>query len=259
MCHGVCDTETYVGVCHGGYILCKCHALTSIRIVLYGLTKVLGDELDSLEIEYIGELPCTLGGVTLDGVCQRIHTGRSGEALRHGGHHIRINDGDIRDIVCIDADELSLLLNIGDNVVDGGLCTGTTGCRNGDGEYSTMLGRCNTLKGTDICELRVVDDDTDALTGIHGRTTTDGDHAVCTAGLVRLYTVLDVLDGWVRLDVIIQEEVNVVLLQKIGYLGCYAELYEVRIGCNESLMIASCLDETRDLLDCTMSMIGNTI
>ena len=122
-----------------------------------------------------------------------------------------------------------------------------------------MLVRCNALEGTDICELRVVDDDTDALTGIHGRTTTDGDHAVSAAGLVRLYTVLDVLDGWVRLDVIIQEEVNAVLLQKISYLGCYAELYEVRIGCNESLMIASCFDETRDLLDCTMSMIRNTI
>ena len=170
-----------------------------------------------------------------------------------------INDGDIRDIVCIDADELSLLLNVGYNVVDGRLCAGTTGCRNGDGEDGTMLGRCDTLERTDICKLRVVDDDTDALTGIHGRATTDGDHAVCAAGLVRLYTVLDVLDGWVRLDVIIQEEVDAVLLQKIRHLGCHAELYEVRIGCNESLMIASCLDETRDLLDCTMSMIRNTI
>ena len=129
----------------------------------------------------------------------------------------------------------------------------------GDGEDSMLLGGCDTFQRADIRELRVVDDDADSLCGVHGRAAADGDHAVCTAVLKSLNAVLNILNGRVRLDVIIQEEIDTVLFQKIRYLAGHTKLHEIRIGCNEDLFVISCLDQSGNLLDCAMSMIRNSI
>ncbi len=96
-----------------------------------------------------------LGDVAFDCVSQSVHTGGSGQALRHGGHHIRVNDCDDRDIVGSTHTNLRFLLYVGDNVVDGNLCSGTCCSRNGDDRYARFLGRCDALKASDILKLRV--------------------------------------------------------------------------------------------------------
>ena len=259
VCHGVCDAEADVGICHSGDILSKRHALASVGVILNSLAKILRNQLDRFKIQNVCKLPGTLGGVAFNRVGQSIHSGGGSEALRHGGHHIRVDDSDIRDVVCIHTDKFPLLLNIGYDIVDGGLCTGAAGCRYSDGKYRAMLRRSNTLEGTDVCKLRVIDDNADALAGIHGGAAADGDHAVGTAVLKSLNAVLNILNGRVRLDVIIQEEIDTVLLQKIRYLAGYTKLHKIRIGCNEDLLVISCLDQSGNLLDCAMSMIRNSI
>ncbi len=71
--------------------------------------------------------------------------------------------------------------------------------------------------------------------------------------------MLDVLDGGVGLDVGIEGVGNSVLFQKICDIGCDTELDKVGIGCDEGLLEASCLDETGDLLDGAVAVIGNAV
>ena len=63
-------------------------------------------------MEHVGELPGALGGVALDGVGQSVHTGGSGQAGGHGGHHVGVDDGDLGGVVGVDAHELADLLGV---------------------------------------------------------------------------------------------------------------------------------------------------
>ena len=81
-----------------------------------------------------------LGDVALDSVGQGVHAGSGGQTLGHAGHHIGVNDCDLGDVVGVNADELALLLDIGDNIVDGDLGSGTGGGGHGDGKDRVLLG-----------------------------------------------------------------------------------------------------------------------
>ena len=122
---------------------------------------------DGLQVQAVGQSPGSLGGVAFDGVGQSVHAGGSGQALGHGGHHVGVNNGDIGNIINVDADELTLALHVGDNVVDGSFGSGAGGGGNSDGEDGGVLGRSNAFQRTDICKLGVIDDDADVLSGIH--------------------------------------------------------------------------------------------
>ena len=90
MCHGMSDTETYVGESHTGNVLTQSHAFTTFLSISYCATQGLGNDLDCLQVEHIGHLPGCLGGVTFDCMGQCIHTGGSGQTLRHRRHHLGI-------------------------------------------------------------------------------------------------------------------------------------------------------------------------
>ena len=42
------------------------------------IAEICGDELDGLQVEHVGHLPGSLGGVALDGVNKGIHAGGGG-------------------------------------------------------------------------------------------------------------------------------------------------------------------------------------
>ena len=259
VCHGMCDSETDIRVSHRRHILSKRHTLAAVRIICDSLAQVLADQLDRLEVETVGQLPCCGCCIAFNCMCQSIHTCGSRKASRHGGHHIRVDDCDIRDVVRVYADELSLSLNISYNVVDRRLSTCSARCRDSDREDRALLCRSYALKRADIREFRVVDDDADALACIHGRTAADRDHHVSARLLKCLNAVLNVLDRRIRLDIGIQRVLDAVLLEKIRNIRRNAELYKIRIGSHESFLKASRLDEARDLLDCAVSVIGNSV
>ena len=89
-------------------------------------------------MEHIGDGAVALGDVALDGVGQSVHAGGGSQTLGHGGHHIGVNHSDLGDVVGIDADELALLFDIGDDVVDGDFSGSTGGGGDSDGKDGVL-------------------------------------------------------------------------------------------------------------------------
>ena len=87
-----------------------------------------------------------LGDVALNGVGQGVHAGSCGQALGHAGHHIGVDNGDLGDVVGVHADELALLLDIGDDVVDRDLGSGAGGGGHRNGEHGVLLGGGNASR-----------------------------------------------------------------------------------------------------------------
>ena len=259
MCNGVCNTQANIGECHAGNKLAKCHALTAVRFIGNCTPEALADQTDSFQIQAVRQSPCTLGGIAFDGVCQGIHTGGSSQALGHSGHHFGINDGNVRNIIDIDADELTLPLHIGNNIVDGSFRSGTGGSRNGDGVDSTVLGRSNAFQRTDVSKLRVINNDTDGLTGIHGRTTAHGDHIVCSGSLVSGNTGLNILNSGIRLNIGIKLICHAGSIQNIRNLLGNTELQQIRIGCNKCFLVTLSSNQAGDFLDGTFTVVRNCV
>ncbi len=200
-----------------------------------------------------------LGDVALDSVCQSVHAGGGGQALGHGGHHIGIDHSDLGDIVGIHADELALLLHIGDDVIDGDLGSSAGGGGNSDGEHSVLLGGSNAFQRADIRKLGVIDDDADGLCGIHGGAAADGHDAVSFSSLESGHAVLHVGDGGVGLDLTVNSVGKVCSIQQIGDLLGDAELDQVGIGADECLLVAAGGQFGNDVLNGTVAMVGDGI
>ena len=262
--HGVVDAQADVGEAHAGDILAKSHALAAgAGLTGLGLgdrvAQVLADQLNSLKVEHVGELPSALGGVALDGVGQSVHASRGGQAGGHGSHHIGVDDGDLGGVVGVDAHELADLLGVGDDVVDGHLGGGTGGRRHSDGEHGVVLSGSNALETADIGELGVVDDDADSLGSVHGGTATDGHDSVSLGGLEGLDAVLDVLDGGVGLDLGVKAPSDAGGVELVGHLGGNAKLDQIRVGADEDLLVAATLELAGDLLDGAGTMIRDGV
>ena len=258
------DAQANIGEAHAGDILAKGHALAAGAGLAGlglgdGVTQVLADQLNSLKVEHVRELPSTLGGVALDGVGQSVHTSGSGQAGGHGSHHVRIDDGNLGGVVGVDAHELADLLGVGDDVVDGHLGGGTGGRRHSDGEHGVVLSGSNALEAADIGELRVVDDDADSLGGVHGGATTNGHDSVSLGGLEGLDAVLDVLDGGVGLNLGVEAPSDAGGVELVGHLSGNAELDQIGVGADEDLLVATTLELAGDLLDGAGTMVRNGV
>ena len=200
-----------------------------------------------------------LGDVTLDGVGQSVHTGGGGQALGHGGHHIGIDHSDLGDIVGVHADELALLLHIGDDVVDGDLSRSTGGGGHGNGEHSVLLGGSHAFQRAHIRELGVVDDDADGLCGIHGGTAADGHDAVCLSSLEGCHAVLHIGDGGVGLDLAVNSVGEVCSIQQVGDFLGHAKLDQIGVRADKSLLVAAGGQLGNDVLNGTVAMVGNGV
>ena len=157
------------------------------------------------------------------------------------------------------ANHLSVLLYVGDNVVDGNLCGSTCRGGNSDNGGALILGGSNALKASNVCKLGVLDDDTDRLRGIHRGAATDGYKAVCTALLECFHAGLHVLDRGVGLNVAIKLVCDLCRIQNVGYLLGYRELNKIGVGAYKRLLEASCLDFGCDLLDRALAVIAGFV
>ena len=259
VCHGVHDAQTHVGEAHTGNVLAQSHALAALRGVLHSAAQALADQLDGFQMEHIGNDAMALGDVTLDGVGQRIHTGGGSQTLGHGGHHIGVDHSDFGDIVGIHADELALLLHIGNDIVDGDLSSSTGSGGHCDGEHRVLLGGGNAFQRAHVRKLGVIDDDADGLCGIHGGTAADGHDAVSLGSLESSHAVLYVGDGGVGLDLAINSVGKVCGIQQVGDLFGNAELDQVGVGADESLLVATGGQLGNDVLDSTVAVVGDGI
>ena len=200
-----------------------------------------------------------LGDVALNGVGQGVHASGGGQALGHAGHHIRVNDCDLGDVVGVNADELALLLDIGDNIVDGDLGSGAGCGGHGDGKDRMLLGGGYALKTADIGELRVVDDDADGLCGIHRGAAADGDDAVSLGSLKGGNAVLNILDGGVGLDLAVNSVGKTGGIQQVGDLLGDAELDQIGVRADKSLFVTAGGQLGNDILDRTVAVIRDRV
>ena len=159
----------------------------------------------------------------------------------------------------VNAYEFTFSFYVGDNVVDGNLCSSTGCSRNGDDRYTWIFGRCGALKASDILKLRVCDDDTDGFGGIHRRAAADGDQIVSAGCLESFYAVFYVFDGRVWLDIAVKLIVESVCGQNIGYFGSNVEFNQIRVRAYESFLEAVCLCFICDLGNSACSVIRGCI
>ena len=132
MSHGVNDSKSDVGESHACHILSKRHVGTAFWRILYSGPKRAGNDFNGFDVEHIGKFPCACGNVSFDGMSQGIHSGGGCQALWHAGHHIRVNDGNDRDVMGIYAYEFAALFYVGNDIVDGNLGSSAGSGRNRD-------------------------------------------------------------------------------------------------------------------------------
>ena len=210
-------------------------------------------------MEHIRNFPGCLCGIALDGVSQRIHTSCGGQSLWHGGHHIRVNNGNCRDIVGIHTDELPLFFHIGNDIVDGNFCGSAGCCGNSNGGNSVVLCRRNALQRTHIRKFRIGNDNADRLCGIHRRAAADGNNGIRSARLKSRYTLLHILDGGIGLDLRVNRVCNAGVVQNICHLCRHTEFQQIRVCCNKQVLIAVSFYFVDDFLNRTFSMIRNVV
>ena len=152
-------------------------------------------------MEHIRKLPCACCNVTLDRMCQSVHTCRCGQSLWHTGHHLRINKCNNRNIMWIHTYHLAVLLYICNNVIDRNLCSGTCCRRYSKNRHTLVFGIGNALQTAHICKFRILHNNTNTFGGIHRRTSTDRNNVISACCLTCCYTCLNILNRWVWLNI----------------------------------------------------------
>ena len=187
-------------------------------------------------MHHVRELPSALRDVALDGVNERIHAGRGAEFRRHRGDHVGIDDGNDQDVVRVGADEFAMALGVGDDVVDGDF--GRRAARRGDGDdrQRLVLRRRCAFEAADVSELGVRHDDRDGLARVDGRAAADRDKDVRACRLAGRDTFLHVLDGRVRLDLVIDFVGDAFFVQKLRHLRRDLELDEFLVRDDEHFL-----------------------
>ena len=122
-----------------------------------------------------------------------------------------------------------------------------------------LLGGGNALQRAHISKLGVVDDDADGLCSVHGGAAADGHDAISFCGLERSHAVLHVGDGGVGLDLAVHAVSETGSIQQVGDLLGDAELDQVRVRADESLLVAAGGQFRNDVLNGTVAMVGNGI
>ena len=119
-----------------------------------------------------------------------------------------------------------------------------------------ILRGSDTLKGQNIREFRVCDDDADGLGRVHGRAAADGDNGISAGSLEGSHPVLDILDRGVGLDLGVDAVSDARLVEKVRDFCRDTELDEVGIGADEDLREALTLSDAGNLLYGPLAMVG---
>ena len=159
----------------------------------------------------------------------------------------------------VHAHKFSLLLHVGDHIVDGHLSRSAGGGGHSDDGHAGVLGGGGSLQAPHIGELRVGDDDAHGLGRIHGGTSPDGHDVVRAGRLERRHARLHVLDGGVGFDVRIYLVGQSGVVQRRQHLAGDAETDQIRVGTDKCLAESSGLGLACDLLDRTGSVVGSFI
>ena len=212
VCHGVADTEEGIGeghTCHAG---CVCHLISGLDIgrLVKSSRQVLEDALHRLKSETIGIRCSHHGSVCLECMYENIESGCSGEAAWLCHHVVGIDDRHVRKQLVVRDRVLGARGLVGDNRERCYLRTGTRRGRDGYEEclLTHLRELVNLLTDIDVTHrhigegyIRVLVENPHDLTGIHRRTTTEGDDAIRLITTHLLSAFLSIGQGRIRLYV----------------------------------------------------------
>lgn len=190
---------------------------------------------------------------------QGVHPGGGGQAPRHTRHHIRVDDGNIGNVVDIHADKFPPFFDVGDDVIDGDLRGGSGGGGNRDGKHRFVFGGSYPLEGTDVGECGIVDNDAHRLAGIHARAAADRDHIISARRLISCHAGLYVFDGGVGLHIGKNRIGHAVCIQEIGHLFRHAEFQQIGIRYDQGFPKPFGLDNAGNFADSASPMVGYAV
>ena len=190
---------------------------------------------------------------------QRIHAGGGLQRLRHGGHQLAVDDGDQRDVMRVDADELAALFLVGDDVVDGHLGGGAGSGRQRDDRHRRLLGRRHAFKAAHVGKFWVVGDDADRLGGILRRAAADGNEIVGLGLGEGGDAILDDADGRVGHHLVEQLVGKAGGVEQARHLGHRTGLDQHRVGHHQRLPVAAALHLADQLGTSTGAEIGRLV
>ena len=210
-------------------------------------------------MHHIGQLPGGLCDVSFDCVGQRIHSGCGGQPLRHRGHHLRIDHGENRNIVRIDADKFPFLLLVGDNIVDRDLRGGSGRGRDGD-DRNTRPGRGRAaFQRNHIGKLRIVDDDADRFRGVGRGASADRNEVVRSGRLERFHALLDNVYRGIGLHVAEDGVGKTRLIQQRGHFVRHMKFDEILVGHDKRFFEPASLNLVHDGGNGSRAEIGSLI
>ena len=159
----------------------------------------------------------------------------------------------------VHAYHLAVILNICNNIINRNLSRRTCRCGNRNNRNTLVLRRRNALQAPDIRELRILNNNTDCLGSIHGRTAADRDNIIRSRLLKSFHTGLNILNRRIRLNLRIYLIHKSRVIQDIRHLLRYLELNQIRIRADERLLKAPGLRFIRNASDCALAVIGSFI
>ncbi len=235
MRHAVHQAKADVGIGHAGDVGGIGHLLTGRHITVGALGEVPGDHADGLHRQAIGQAPRARRDVAFNGVGQRVETGGDLEPARHGIGQVGVDEGDDRDVMRVDGDELALVGGVGDHIVDGGFGRGARGGRHAEDRHRRVLGVRHALKAQHIREFGIGGDDADALARVLRGSSAQTDQEVRSGFGEFGDAVLDAFDRRIRLDVAEHLIRHAGFVEHVGDLLGSAGLQQHRIGDDERL------------------------
>ena len=179
------------------------HPLSGFMIVVIGdgLTQVLGDHLDSVQIEPIGDRIGTQGGIGFNRVGQCVHTGSSTDGHRQGNRHVGIQHADIRNDLWAHDRALEVVI-IGNHrkwrhFAARAVCGGHT-----NQVGNPLVHLPHPKVALDIATVR--GQHARGLCRIHGTAAPDRDHGIATLGAISPHASLHHGDGGILLYPVVQ-------------------------------------------------------
>ena len=167
-------------------------------------------------MQHIGQLPGAARNIAFNGVRQRVDAGCGFQRWRHAGHHLRIDDRHLWNIVRIDADEFTAFFFVGNDIVDGDFRCGACGSGDRDQRDAGITRRGETFKAAHVRKLRVIDNYADRFAGILRRTAADGDKIVRLSALKYLDAALHHGNGGVRHYLVVERPVKLMRIHQVS-------------------------------------------
>ena len=170
---------------------------------------------------------------------QGIHSRRSSQPLRHGVHQLRIYDSHSRNIVRVYTHHLLTCIFIDNHIIDSNFGSRSGSSRQCESRYRFMFGISHTLQRLHIGKIRVIHNDTDSLSSVNRRSTTQSNDKVCTGSFVSSHSVLYISNSRIGFYITIKFVRYLIVVKHFNDFGSHTKLDQILIRYKKSFLKAT--------------------